>query len=169
MKSVKAVIVGLLALVASYYLARWTQLDVQTYLADVLLPFGGALTGIVLATVAIIMGSVGATYAAVAARDDKADKSALTAAFSALDAMVRELKHDCVLVIVCFGVMLITYLCIQLDVPWVSLPSAGPFSKGVILATASLFACIASFIAMLDTVGAVFAMHEQTAAISKQL
>jgi len=164
----QTLIAAVLIVVSSYFLALWTGIDLRELLGDILLPFGGALAGIVLATVAIVMGSIGATYTAIATKANKANEAAANKAYSAMDRMVRELKHDCVAVIISFGVMLGVYFLARADIPFLHIITVRYFSKEIVLLTTSIAACLASFLAMIDTLGAVFSLHNHTSTIAKE-
>ena len=167
MRFFRTTIVVALMIPASYAIARWTHPDVQQFLSDILLPFAGALTGIILATVAIIMGSVGTTFSAIASKRTDENHDALKHAFDELDRMVSELKQDCFLVIASFGIFLFIYVLTKANIPLVSIQTTSWCSKELILATVSFFFCGLSFLAMLDTVGTVFSMHRHTSCISR--
>lgn len=154
--------------VTSCILSGFTKVDAQSDIAGVLLPFAGALTGIVLATIGIIMGSVGSIYNAVALRRTQENSKRVEAALSNLDAMVKELRDDCLLVIAGFGVLLGCYFFARMDVPSVVFPSIGGFGKMRLLESLSLFFVLLSFWAISDTVFAVFALHEHAALLARE-
>jgi hypothetical protein len=142
-------------------------IDIQTMQSDVLLPFAGALTGIILATIGIIMGSISAIYNAVASKASQKNRNDILAALDSLDAMVKELKWDCLIVVTSFGVLLLCYLFSRMDIPYISSSSCSCLGKIRILSSASIFVLILSFWAIYDTVAAVFTLHKHTSQISR--
>lgn len=160
-------VVLLTVLINSYIIGYLTRTDVTNMLTDVLLPFGGALTGIILATIGIIMGSVGSIYTAVASRSTVTNANHVKQSLDKLDEMVTELKHDCILVVIGFGVLLATYVASKLDIPGVSLPVCRWCCKATILQSLAVFVVALSFWAIYDTVIAVFALHKHGAQLAR--
>lgn len=151
----------------SWILAGFTKMEAQADIASVLLPLAGALTGIVLATIGIIMGSVGAIYNAVASKRTPDNAERIESALNSLDSMVNELRDDCILVMVGFGVLLSCYFFARMDIPGITFPTLGGFGKMRILESLSMFFVILSFWAIYDAVSAVFALHAHAALLAR--
>lgn len=171
----------LLVWFACHLAAAYLNLDARHLVADVLLPFGGALTGIILATVGIVMGSLGSVFSAVesalrlretqskagglAPRADANTPTSLkqdapTKALDHLNTMVQELKHDCLFVVIAFAIILGLYLVLEADVRGIKWPSWPCASEAITVSGAALALCVLCFIAILDTVGVVFRLHK---------
>lgn len=157
----------LLCLVASYVVACTIEADVRSILADVLLPFAGALTGMILATVGIIMGSVGSIYSAVAARHTQESAQRVREALGKLDDMVKELREDCLIVVIGFVVLLVCYLFSRMDLPGVAFPDCAWMDKSRAIITVSVLFTMLSLWGICDTVGAVFTLHRHAAEIAR--
>lgn len=84
------------------------------------------------------MGNVGSIYNAVAGRHTPETSVFVNKALGRLDAMVKELKEDCLLVVTGFGVLLARYFIARMDIPGISSPACECFGKIRILASVSI-------------------------------
>lgn len=168
MRRARLIVLVIAIYVGSHAVMYILRPDGGLVVSTMAIPFFSVVVGLVIGSVGVFLGSLGSLYTLIRLETDVAEDDRLQVVES-ISHTVDEVRHNLYLVLTSFALVILVQIFRRIDIPGLTWPLENEVaSKPVTSDAITLSAAILCFIAVWDTVSAMFNLHHLFRDIAKR-